>query len=167
MKTIQMRRSVRKFEKTSIPQDKVEAMLRAAMQAPSAGNQQPWEFIVVKNPLQLEALSKVSSFAGLIAESPLAIVLLCNTGRLKKPDMWQQDMAAATENLLLEAVDQDLGAVWIGVAPLEDRMAHVSKALELTAPLVPFCIVAVGVPRDVCANKYVDRFDPSRISYLE
>jgi nitroreductase len=162
-----MRRSVRKYKDILISDEKVEALLRAAMQAPSAGNQQPWEFFVVKNPLLLEGLSQVSPFAGLIASAPLVIVLLCNKERLKKPAMWQQDMAAATENLLLEAVEQDLGAVWIGIAPLEDRMAHVSRTLDLREPVVPFSIVAVGVPCEVHANHYVDRFEPSRITYLE
>lgn len=167
MKTIDIRRSVRRYEETIIPNEKIDAMLRAAMQAPSAGNQQPWEFIVIRNGLILEELSKVSPFAGLIANAPLAIVLICNNDRLKKPDMWQQDMAAATENILLEAVYQELGAVWIGVAPLEDRMTHVSKTLNLSDPLVPFCILAVGVPSEGHNNKFIDRFDTSRISHID
>lgn len=167
MKTIDIRRSIRKFEKKDIPHEKVEALLRAAMQAPSAGNQQPWEFLVVKNRLLLEDLSKVSPFAGLIASAPLAVVLLCDHTRLKKPDMWQQDMAAATENLLLEAVEQGLGAVWIGVAPLDDRMRHVSNTLGLKEPLTPFCIVAVGIPGEGQKNHYLNRFDASRVSYLD
>ncbi len=167
MKTIDIRRSVRRYEETIIPMEKIDAMLRAAMQAPSAGNQQPWEFVVVRNGLILDVLSKVSPFAGLIANAPLAIVLLCNKDRLKKPDMWQQDMAAATENLLLEAVYQELGAVWIGVAPLEERMNHVKLALNLSENLIPFCVLAIGVPSEGHNNKFIDRFDLTRISYID
>lgn len=167
MKTIDIRRSVRKFKDKGISEEKIEAMLRAAMQAPSAGNQQPWEFVVVKNPAILEDLSNVSPYAGLIAKAPLAIVIICNQSRLKKADMWQQDMAAATQNLLLEAVYQELGAVWIGVSPIEDRVKHVKHVLDLEEGYDPFCVVALGVPVEGEENKYVDRFDETRITYLE
>ena len=167
MKTIDLRRSVRKFKESPVSNEKIDALLRAAMQAPSAGNQQPWEFVVVKNKDQIEVLSKVSPFAGFIASAPVVIVLLCNNTRLKKPHMWQQDMAAATQNLLLEAVEQGLGAVWIGVAPLEDRITHVEKVMTVGVDCVPFSMIALGEPEGAEANHFIDRFDASRVTFLE
>jgi nitroreductase len=94
----------------------VEILLRAAMQVPSAANQQPWEFFVVRNPETKVELSKLSPYAGSIASAPIAIVMLANTKRLTFPDHMEQDMGAATENLLLQAAEMNLGAVWLGVA---------------------------------------------------
>lgn len=162
LKAIEVRRSVRKFTDEMIDEKTVETLLRAAMQAPSAGNQQPWEFLVVKDQEKRKRLSKMSPYAGAIANAPVAIVMLANTERLKYPENMQQDMGAATENLLLQAASMELGAVWLGVAPLEERMAHIVNVFDLPKNLVPYAVVPVGVP-DGAGNRYVDRFDRTRI----
>ncbi|BES63833.1 nitroreductase family protein [Gottschalkiaceae bacterium SANA] len=164
IKAIQERRSVRKFTKQMIDDSKIEILLRAAMQAPSAANQQPWEFFVARKPETKERLSKLSPYAGSIADAPVAIVILANTERLKFPEHMEQDMGAATENLLLQAVEMDLGAVWLGVAPNVDRMKHVRTLLNLPENLLPYAVVPVGVP-DGMGNHFVDRFDASRIHF--
>ncbi|MCK8058475.1 MULTISPECIES: nitroreductase family protein [unclassified Fusibacter] len=166
MKTINERRSVRKYLDKPVEQEKVEALLRAAMQAPSAGNQQPWEFIAIQNSQKLNALAKMSPYSRPIAESALAIVVVAAESRMKFPEYWQQDLAAATQNLLLEATDLGLGAVWLGVAPLEERMRFISELLELTEDSKVFSVVAIGYPVMADSNRFVDRFDPSRIKYL-
>jgi len=163
MKVIDIRRSVRKFSDQKVEADKIEKLLRAAMQAPSAANQQPWEFVVVQGKEKLEALSKMSPYATPIAKAPLAVVMMANKERLKFPENWEQDMSAATQNLLLEAVKLDLGSVWLGVAPLEDIEEHVAKVLKLTDTYKPFAVIALGYPASADANKFVDRFDVTRV----
>ena len=122
MNSIFNRRSVRKYLLKSIEPEKTEKLIRAAMQAPSAGNQQPWEFIIVREKECLEKLSEVSQYSGLVKNAPLAIVMLVNKECLKYPDYWEQDLSAAAQNILLEAVEIGLGAVWLGIAPEIDRM---------------------------------------------
>lgn len=117
MDAIFNRRSIRKYKDKPVEKEKIEKLLRAAMQAPSAGNQQPWEFIVIQDKENLKKLSGMSPYSKLIMNAPLTFVLLGNKDKMKFPENWQQDMGASAENILLEAVELGLGAVWLGVAP--------------------------------------------------
>ena len=121
MNEIFHRTSIRKYQNKSVADDKIEKMLQAAMAAPSAGNQQPWEFYVVKDKTILEKLSKTSPYASCAASAPLAFVA-CYRMNCIMPEYAQIDMSASVENLLLEADALGLGAVWLGIAPLKDRM---------------------------------------------
>ncbi|WP_378955119.1 nitroreductase family protein [Pelosinus sp. sgz500959] len=159
---IQHRRSIRKYDGKLVEKEKIEKLLRAGMQAPSAANQQPWEFIVVENKETLQKLSNASIYATPIKNAPLGIVVLVKEELLKFPSCWQQDLAAATENILLEAVELGLGAVWLGVAPEEDRMAYIKDLFKLPKGVEAFALLAVGYSSD---NKFEDRFDANRIHY--
>lgn len=135
------------------------------MQAPSAGNQQPWEFIVVQDKNTLEKLSRLSPYAKPAARAPLALVLLANKEVLRFPEYWEQDMSAATQNALLEAVELGLGTVWLGVAPDKDRMDYVKELFNLPEEIKPFCVLAIGYPASGQENKFIDRYDESRVRY--
>lgn len=165
MDAIFNRRSIRRFKKQAVEQEKIEKLLRAAMQAPSAVNQQPWEFIVVQNKGSLERLAGISPYSKMVADAPLAIVLLGNEDRMRLQIHWEQDMAAAAQNILLEATYLGLGGVWLGVAPAQERMKLISDLYELKSKLRPFCVIPIGYPEEGQENKFVDRFDPSRIHY--
>ena len=164
MEIIFNRRSIRKYEDKPVENEKIEKLLRAAMQAPSAVNQQPWEFIVVKDKEKLKNLSEVSQYSKMVANSAVTIVLLSRTEGIKIPPCIPQDMAAAAQNILLEAVELGLGAVWIGVAPIEERMNHVEDLFNLPEGIELFALIAVGYP-DGQKNEFVDRFDATRVHY--
>jgi nitroreductase len=159
---IQTRRSIRKYENRSVEKEIIEKLLKAGMQAPSAANQQPWEFIVVEDKETLQKLSKAHVYATPIKNAPLGIIVLLNEKYLKFDKYWQQDLAAATENILLAAVELGLGAVWMGIAPEEDRMSYIRELFNLPAGVKAFSLLAVGYSAD---NKFDDRFDASRIHY--
>lgn len=164
MNPIFTRRSCRRFLNAKVEPEKVEAILRAAMQAPSAVNQQPWHFILIENPETLYQLSLTSRGAKLLADAPMAIhFVMDQQDTMRAPLMAPQDMAACIQNALLEAVNQELGAVWIGVYPHEDRIETVRDILHIDAPYVPFGHIALGYPEDKQVNQFVDRFDASRI----
>ncbi len=165
MNAIETRRSVRTYTDAPIEPAQIEAVLRAAMQAPSAKNQQPWEFIVVQNKETLEKLSHLGPFATMLSSAAAAIVVMGNTQDLPRLERWHQDASAATQNLLLRAAELGLGAVWIGVAPKEEPMTFVKEIFALPDHLQPFCLVAMGHPKAENANHFVDRFDQSRIHY--
>ncbi|MDI9510061.1 MAG: nitroreductase family protein [Clostridiales bacterium] len=165
MDIINLRRSIRRYKDQPVEQEKIEKLLRAAMQAPSAANQQPWEFIVVQDEKYLKKLSEISAYSKMVAEAPLAIVLIGNEDRMRLKLHWEQDMAAATQNILLESAYLGLGAVWLGVAPMEDRMKLISEIFGLKDRLKPFCVIPIGYPGEGQENKFVDRFDSSRIHY--
>lgn len=165
MKEILNRRSIRRYKDRAVEKEKIEKLLRAAMQAPSAGNQQPWEFIVVQDKETLNKLSQMSPYSKLVVNAPLALVLLANEKSMKYPEYWEQDMSATAENILLEAVALELGAVWLGAAPLKERMNYIRGIFKLKDNIIPFSIIAVGYSADGEENKFIDRYDEERIHY--
>lgn len=167
MKEIFTRRSVRLFSNRVVEEDKIDKLLRAAMQAPSAVNQQPWSFLVVRDKTKLETLSHLSSGSKMVSNADGVICLLIDSSQDKRPQMWSQDMSAAMQNILLEAVHLDLGACWIGVYPLEDRMNKLSEMLSIPSRYIPFALCAFGYPKDENANKFVDRYQSSKVFYEE
>lgn len=127
MDNLFMRHSVRRFKNTEVEPEKIEKLVKAGMAAPTAGNQQESRFIVVTDRDLLEKLSKCSPYAGCAAKAPLAIVPVADLNGAKFPEFWQQDLAAAMENILVEAVSLDLGGVWLGAAPLEERTDYLTE----------------------------------------
>ncbi len=166
MNSIFTRRSVRTFLDKKVETEKVQEILKAAMQAPSAANQQPWEFIVVRGKDNLETLAKCNPYAGCLKNADLAIVTLGNKTKMTFPQYWQQDLGAATQNMLLQITELGLGAVWLGTGPDEDRMEYIQKLYDLDENLLPYSIIAVGYPKDDNANHFVDRFDEDKIHYV-
>ncbi|MGL4972268.1 MAG: nitroreductase family protein [Culicoidibacterales bacterium] len=165
MNAIFTRRSIRKYEATKIEPAKIEQVLKAAMQAPSAGNQQPWEFIVIEDEATLAQLSQMSPYSKLIQTAPLAIVVLGNQERMKYPENWEHDLGACTQNMLLQATDLGLGSVWMSTWPLQERVAHIRTMFDLGEHLNPYAVVAIGYPAGNQANKFKDRYDQTRVHY--
>ena len=164
MNHLYTRVSIRKYQDRPVEKEKTEAMLRAAMQAPSAANQQPWEFYVVTNKEKLKALSGVSPYAGMTKNAPAAIVSVCRKD-CAIPAYAQIDLSIAMENLWLETDAQGLGGVWLGIAPQEERMKAVEEILGLPDTVRAFAIFPYGYPAE--ERKQQDRFDPERIHYVE
>ncbi|BBF41777.1 nitroreductase family protein [Lachnospiraceae bacterium KM106-2] len=164
MNSIFTRTSVRAYTNEVVSEEKIKQLLKAAMAAPSAGNQQPWEFYVVEDRDTLEALSKTSPYAGCVKGASVAIIPCYRTKKLMFPEYAQIDMSIACQNIWLEATELGLGAVWLGIAPLEDRMDAVGKVIGLPEELKAFAIISVGVPAKVKDQQ--DRYDETRIHRL-
>ena len=164
MNHLYTRVSIRKYQDRPVEKEKTEAMLRAAMQAPSAANQQPWEFYVVTNKEKLKALSGVSPYAGMTKNAPAAIVSVYRKD-CAIPAYAQIDLSIAMENLWLETDAQGLGGVWLGIAPQEERMKAVEEILDLPDTVRAFAIFPYGYPAE--ERKQQDLFDPERIHYVE
>lgn len=163
MEIINIRRSIRTYKEIKVENEKINKLLRAAMQAPSAFNQQAWEFIVVENKETLKKLSEMSQYSKPIEKSPVTIIVLANKDNMTVPECWQQDLGAATENLLLEAVELDLGGVWMAAAPFEDRMNYVREIFDLPENILPYSVIPVGYPEE--ENKFIDRYDDNKVHY--
>ncbi|MBA4365469.1 MAG: nitroreductase family protein [Coprothermobacter sp.] len=161
MDTIRNRRSIRKYTAQPVPQELVTRLLEAAMSAPSAGNEQPWEFIVITDRELLQAITKVHPYSQMLREAPLAIAVCGNLEREKYPGFWVEDCSAATENILLEAEDIGLGGVWLGVYPHDERVKGLAELFGLPSSVIPLSIVALGYPAE--KKPPAERFDPLRV----
>lgn len=162
---INTRRSIREYSKRNVDDDDILKIIRAGMQAPGSRlGAEPWEFIVIKNR---ETLAKLGEIKPRVTNAPVAIVLVANIERAFYKTVWQQDMGAAAENMLLEAVNLGLGGLWNGVAPDEERMAKIGEIVGIddVTDLKPYCIITVGYPAEGWENKFMDKFDEARIHY--
>ena len=164
MENIFHRISVRRFEDRPVEREKTKAILRAAMQAPSAANQQPWEFYVVTDRKKIAQLSETNPNARPAANAPAVIVSVYRKD-CYLPDFAKIDMSIAMENLWLETDAQGLGGVWLGIAPWEDRMKAVEDVLNIPNHLRAFAIFPYGYPAE--SREQQNRYDESRIHYVE
>ena len=164
MNSIYHRVSVRKYQDKPVEREKIDAILRAAMQAPSAGNQQPWEFWVVTQKDIIEKLATVSPYAGCTKGAP-AVIVGAYREECMMPEYAQIDLSIAMENLWLETDEQGLGGVWLGIAPIDERMKAVEEIIGLPNGLRAFATFPVGYPAG--RRPQQDRYDEKRIHWLE
>ncbi len=160
------RRSVRKFTEEPVSEEDILKLLHAGMSGPSACNKTPWEFFVITNPEVLEKLRKAARYSKI--KAPLAIVVCGNLSKalpLQLAPFWIQDCSAATENILLRAVDLELGAVWCGIHPMKTAEKNVREALSLPEKFVPLNIIHIGHPSENPEPR--DQFSEKKIHFIK
>ena len=158
------RRSIRRYEDRPVEPERIETLLRAAMAAPSAGNEQSWRFVVVTDRAQLDLLADATPFSGMLKRAPLAIVVCGDTTSRKYPeDYWVEDASAAMENLLLAAHATGLGACWLGYHPRTDRKDRAREILGLPDSVDTLCVASIGYPAE--AKPPGDRYDPGFVHH--
>ncbi len=165
LEMIYTRRSIRSYSDRRISDDEVEKILRAAMQAPSAGNEQPWHFIVVRDRETLKKMSGAFTFGQMLPNASVAIVVCADPKLSKYPyEMWVQDCSAATQNILIAARMLGIGSVWLGVYPRKERMEELRKLLGIPDDIVVFSVVSLGYPKSEKEfYEAKDRFREERI----
>lgn len=161
LQAIHSRRSVRRYLDKPVDADEVQKLLAAAMQAPSARNQQPWQFVVIDDRAVLGKIPSFMPNAAMAAEAPMAILVCGDLALEKSEGYWVVDCAAAVQNMLLAAHALGLGACWCGVYPREKRMDGLRDLLALPGNVVAHSLVVIGHPAEQIAP--VDRFQKSRI----
>ena len=155
MYVIRKRRSVRSFTKQEISIEDINSIIEAGICAPSALNQQPWEFIVIDDQKILNKLSENAS--PLYAKSKVTIVLCARKYDLKSPTRVAQDMSACMQNMLLEATRLGIGSCWIGTYPDPNKMNVLIDVLCIPNNVEPFCGLVLGYPLEEDAFKEVKR----------
>lgn len=142
--------SIRKFQQKEIDEKTIKLILEAGNSAPSAGNLQARDFVVVRSQKIKNELAKASLRQMFIAQAPVVIVVCANyprsmriygeRGRLYA----EQDATAAIENILLAVTALNLGACWVGAFNEEE----VSRILRLPDYVRPMAIIPIGVPAE-------------------
>ncbi|MEM2105280.1 MAG: nitroreductase family protein [Candidatus Bathyarchaeia archaeon] len=151
LEAIKGRRSIRAFESRNVPDELVEKLIDAARWAPSAGNIQPWEFVVVRKPEIKKMLAEAALNQSFIEEAPVVIVVCANENRSMhgygvrgKTLYCIQDTAAAIQNIHLTAYSLGLGTCWVG-AFKEEKAKEILKAPQ---GIRPVAIIPVGYPAE-------------------
>lgn len=148
IKAIKTRRSIRKFTEDTVPLQTLQQITECGMYAPSAGNEQPWHFLLITEKKILEKIPQVHEHAKMFHEAAAGI-LICFDPTLEKHDkMAVQDCAAATQNILLAIHAHGLGGCWCGVYPRKHRMQGLKELLQIPEHIIPFSLIAVGIPNE-------------------
>ena len=155
MEIIKLRRSVREYLDKEITDSDIDKIIEAGVLAPSAKNQQPWEFIVIKDKNTLSKLSE--KLSPLYAKSKVTIILCMRNYDLKSPTRIDQDMSACMQNMMLEATYLGIGSCWIGTYPDPERMNPLIELLNIPNNVIPFCGLTLGYPVNEDSFKEVSR----------
>jgi len=151
IKAIRDRKSIRNYiPKASVSEEQIKELLEAAMLAPSACNSRPWTFIVVQKREKLEKITKIHPYTQMLTTASCAIIVCAdlNLQRGVSEGFFPQDCGAATQNILLQAAELGLGTCWCGIYPKEDKIREFQSLFDLLDNIVPFCVIAVGVPAE-------------------
>lgn len=145
------RRSVRRYRSEAIPEEAVEAMLKAAMAAPSAVAKDPWFFYVVTQRERLDRTAEFLPYGKMLCQAPLGILVcgdlsLAHLGETGEMGYLVQDCSAAVENLMLSASAMGIGSVWLGVYPQKDRMSSLVDLYDLPDDRIPVAMISLGYP---------------------
>ena len=108
---IKGRRSIRKYTKEPVSEDVVIKILEAGRWAPSAGNSQPWNFIVLRDEEVKRRVADAATYGKFLADAPIGIAVVIDPRMSTHPVV---DGAIATQNMLLAAYALGLGGCWIG-----------------------------------------------------
>jgi nitroreductase len=157
------RRSIRRYLGTTLEDSQIRALLDAAMCAPSAEDERPWHFVVVREEGLRRELAEIAPYTHVVKDAPLALVVCGEEALQKQQGCWMLDCAAATENILLEAHLAGLGAVWLGLYPVPGRVERVRRILQIPSQIMPFAIVAAGYPAE--RREAASRYDGRRVHF--
>ena len=151
LEAIRHRRSIIRFEKTPIEEEKIEAILEAGRWAPSCLNRQPWRFIVVTAPTIKETLAEFAPtlYKAGFQEAPACIVVAVDPN--EEPFHFIEDGAIATQNMALAAYSLGLGSCWVGVFRLEGERGSseekIKKVLEIPKGHRVISLLPIGIPK--------------------
>jgi len=164
IENILTRRSIRKYDKSKkVSKEQIDTILKSAMSAPTARNQQGWYFVVVSNPKQLLEISKNIPHAKMVKTADFTIIVCYEVTDEMQKLYWVQDASASTQNILLSANALGIGSVWCAVHPREAKINFIKKEFNLPLNIEPLSLVALGYPAE--KKGYEERFDEAEIQY--
>jgi len=158
---VSSRRSIRSYTDRAVSEEMIDVVIRVAMTAPSAGNQQPWHFIVIRERENLDRIPLFHPYAKMVRKCLVAVLICGDPDGKKWPAFWPQDCSAAAQNLLLAARNLGLGTVWAGVYPDEGRMAGFRQLLKIPEAIYPFALIPLGWPDG--EFQQMDRYNPALV----
>lgn len=143
---IKSRRSIRKFTPEPVPEDAVRTILEAGTWAPSGLNNQPWRFVVVKDPRVKDQLARFTKYSRIIEGAAACIAVFMDVARSYNRDKDLQAVGACIQNMLLVIHHMGLGAVWLG--EILNRRQEVEQCLGVPQDCELMAVVALGHPAE-------------------
>ncbi|MBN2546244.1 MAG: nitroreductase family protein [Spirochaetes bacterium] len=165
IEALMKRRSIRKYNNNEVSEESLNIILKSAMYAPSAYNQQLWEFVVINKREVLDIIPEIYPYSSMTREVNIAILVCGNLNEKINQSYWTLDCSAATQNILIAATSLGLGSIWLGIYPREDRIIGLRKLLKLPEYIVPFSLVPIGFSEE--KKEDPKRFNPGKIHYNE
>ncbi len=164
LEAIYTRRSIRKFELKDIPDEDITKILRAGMCAPTAGNQRPWQFIVIKEREMLNHIIEANPYSKqMLPDVPVAIMVCFDKNREKYENRWQMDCANATLSMLLATHSLGYGGLWLEIYPVEDRIKMIQQSFNMPSNAIPFALVTIGHAAE--KKEPVEKFDETLVHH--
>ncbi|MFO7791144.1 MAG: nitroreductase family protein [Bacteroidota bacterium] len=166
IKAIMSRRSIHQFTDAPVSEKQIKTILEAAMNAPSAGDGRPWEFVVVRDKAKLNALAdKIDEGNDMFRQAQVAITILGDKSKEGFPGFYPQDCSCAAQNIYLAAHELGLGTVWIATWSVPPRIKGVREIMNIPNHLEPFAVFPVGVPAEELPPEY--RYDDKMVHWEE
>ncbi len=147
MEAIKERRSVRAYKQKPVPEEKLQKILEAARLAPSAGNRQPWKFVVVREEEKRKKLAEAAANQSFVAEAPVVIAAVAlNPDYVMRCEVpsYAVDLAIAVDHMTLAAVEEGLGTCWIGAF----YQNQVKEILNIPEKYKVVALLPLGYPAD-------------------
>jgi len=140
--------SVREYKEGEVSEDMLKDLLAAGMAAPSARAQDPWRFIILQTEAMLNRVADGLPHGQMLRQAAAGIVVCGDLSQAhdQQESYMLQDCSAAIENILLAASKLGLGAVWLGVHPRAERMAHMREVFSLPDSIIPISVISIGQP---------------------
>jgi len=161
VEVIKTRRSIRVYKDKEVEPEKLLACLEAARWAPSAGNGQPWEFLVVTDDETRRKLSGVHPYARFLVKAPAILAFIADPTKSQRT--CSIDASLAAENFMLAAHAMGLGTCWAGVYDT-NLETPIKGVLGIPKELRVLCLISVGYP-DESPSK--DRVPLNQITHWE
>lgn len=156
------RRTIRKFKEGPAVSDEVmEALVQAGMAAPTGFDARPWHFVMIQDAALMQQLAAAMPGCDSCALTASAVLVCGDPTGEKLPDIWVQDCSACAQNIQLAAHAQGLGAVWLAIYKVPERIQAVRDLLGVPEPMIPFALIAVGVPDET--GNLMERYLPERV----
>ncbi len=161
MEAMLTRRSIRKYTDRPVSEETVKNLLTVAMAAPTAADQRTWEFVVIEDRKMLDEIPRFHPFSNMLKQAPLAVCVCSDLHKETKIGYWPQECGAATQNILIAANAMGLGAVWLGIHPVEERVKGLKKLLSLPDRVMPLSLIALGYPAE--EKPPLNRYDEEKV----
>ena len=165
LEIIKKRRSIRKYQSKPVEKEKLNEVLKATMFAPSAHDEKPWEFIVVRDQKTKDLLANTKRWSYFVNQAPI-VLILCS----KEVKYWIENLAIVAENIYLEATNQGLGTCFVQIRGSqtyegEDAEEHIKNFLSIPKNIRVLCMMPLGYPAEEKEQHSEQEFEKEKIHW--